>query len=312
MRHGPQGNCQACKLNLLDSDPDDAEFCGRLECLGRRQLGNPKLTQLRQAKEATWLAMTQSRTGPLLERARSEINTGDDMVTGLAPFIDNPLTPLPKLRRDDFETHLRAAIAESFAEQEDELSAPDNDPDFGQRIANEQPEPAVLNAACIACQGDCCLPGAKSRAFISARTINYFRWQHPEMTPDEIADVYLAFLPDQSVENSCVYHGENGCTLPRTYKDDTCNRYLCWFRRKLAKDCAKAPGKGTIVAGIPRNHLRDPSGDGQPVRVVAVSKNGDVEVLSHLKLPALPDHQYREFKNAEAAIHKDDPKTGRT
>jgi len=153
--------------------------------------------------------------------------------------------------------------------------------------------PKFLSLASIACQGDCCLQGANTHAFLTRKTIDYVRWRDPSLSRQDILDTYLSHLPEASTERSCVFHGPQGCTLDRTWRADICNSFQCTFRRTLMTEYAKKPGNGAVVAGISHNHVDDPSADAPYLRVVSVSEDHEVRIHSHLTLPAvrkgLPD-----------------------
>ncbi|OSQ45626.1 hypothetical protein MGEO_18085 [Marivita geojedonensis] len=304
-RQNPQ-LCQACRQPFLEEDELGFDFCGRSACLTRRQLERPELNQLRQAREARWLEVTQRRTAPLLDAVLSRLETpASEAVTGLVPFVDRPLVPLPADRRASFETHLRQVVDNSFTETPEgsEPLPPKDDPDYAQRAADEAEEPSVLNAACIACRGDCCLPGGTHHAFLSARTIDRFRWRHPSARAKDVISYYLAALPDESVQGSCVYHGAFGCTLKREDRSSICNTFLCWFRRELDKDHARKPGYGEVVVAIARTHTQRQEEDAPCVRVVSVAEDGVLTEHTDLKLPALSDVELAPFHAALSAVH---------
>lgn len=38
---------------------------------------------------------------------------------------------------------------------------------------------------------------------------------------------YMARIPEESFEYSCIFHGLKGCSLTREQRSSTCNTYLC-------------------------------------------------------------------------------------
>ena len=64
---------------------------------------------------------------------------------------------------------------------------------------------------------------------------------------------YAAHLPQEHVEHSCVFHGDQGCTLPHAFRSNTCNRYLCGGLTQLARTLL-ASGGSTAVIGLSDNH----------------------------------------------------------
>jgi hypothetical protein len=66
---------------------------------------------------------------------------------------------------------------------------------------------------------------------------------------------YVARVPAATVPGSCVFHGADGCGLPREMRSDTCNRYLCdglvELRAELGRRAAAgAPARAAYVAVV--------------------------------------------------------------
>ena len=251
-----------------------------------------ELARAVQADRDAWLQATEERTKDAIKQAKSELATSATarIASGLAPYIDVPAVPLPNARRAEFVAHLRKIIEDSFAAAPGDgppPPPPDKDPDYAERLEYEAPEHKILDTACIACQGECCLQGNKTHAFLTKDTINYVRWSHPDLDPEDMIDMYLSFMPERSVRDSCVYHGDKGCTLNRPIRADICNSFQCAFRKRLAQNYAENPGYGAVVAGIATDHADHPEAGSDYLRVVSMSEEGDVRIHSDLRLPAL-------------------------
>jgi hypothetical protein len=239
-----------------------------------------------------WRHITHVRTQSVIEQAKQELNSQhpEKIASGIAPYIEVPTGSLPPQRRADFLAHIRSIVEKSFQNtpiDEPPPEPPSTDPEYKQRQSDEAPEHFILNTACIACQGDCCMQGNASRAFLTENTINYVRWCQPEMEQDEIIEMYMSFMPERSIQGSCVYHGDEGCTLDRHIRADICNSFQCGYRKKLAEDYAQKPGHGAVVAGISQDHTEHPNAGAAFLRVISMSEQGEVRVHSDLKLPSL-------------------------
>lgn len=308
IRHPRGQRCHACGQPFLQNDEPDADFCGRRECLTRRELARPDLVRLRRERDALWLAVTRRRTAPLIAAA-TERAFGDapsDVASGLVPFVDRPLVDLPPDHRRAFETHLRQVIKDNFAKE----PGPDDVTEPSKGRTSDAPEPAALAAACAACRGDCCLPGAKSHAFISDGVISWFRGRRPDATPEDVAAHYLSHLPAQHVDGSCVYHGQRGCALPREDRSNICNRFLCWFRKELDATYSQRDGQGLVIVAVSQDHARDSAEGSALVRVCSVTEDGQISNHSDLALPALSSADQTALRAADAAINRR-PKRGR-
>ena len=289
------GQCLACKRQLLEDDAKTAEFCSRRECQTRRNMQQrATLAAAAQKEKGDWLSQTHARTHDVIRAAQTALNAAhpEKIASGIAPYIEVPVVPLPPHRKTEFVAHLRSVVEARFVAapgDEPPPDPPETDPTYAQRIADEAPEHQILDTACIACQGDCCMQGNTTKAFLTEKTINYVRWSQPDLDADAIMELYLSHLPDMSVRDSCVYHGETGCTLNRTIRADICNSFQCSFRKTLAKAYAETPGHGAVVAGISKDHVEHPEAGSDFLRVVSMSEDGEVTVHSDLTLPALGD-----------------------
>ena len=156
---------------------------------------------------------------PLTDLAMMLGATPDQTMIAPVPFQDKPLIPLPGERRRAFEAHLDEILTEAFAIDDDVMLIADpSDP---------APEPAIVDAACAACQGNCCALGAKKNAFLTPQTMVHLIRADPALTPEDLREDYLAALPEVSVENACVYQSDQGCSLPRARRGSVCNSFYC-------------------------------------------------------------------------------------
>lgn len=305
-RHSLANRCRTCGAPFLAVDDPDADYCGRPECLTRREVAEPGLVRLRQAREAEWLAVTQARTDPLIAAGKARLSGTkvDRIASGLVPFVDRRLTALPDARRTAFEVHLRDMIRSSFGSEPDIGSKTGADPEHRPPLESDDPDSPVQAAACMACRGDCCLAGAHRHAFISEGVIQAYRVSHPDATPEEVEAYYLDHLPKQHVTDSCVYHGETGCALPRERRSTICNSFLCWFRKEFDKACAESSAQGAVIVAVARGHVRDASEGAPLARVVTVSADGAATAQDDLTLPALPRPDAARFEKADAAVSR--------
>ena len=289
-RHGLPRLCRLCRRPLAE---DAEDICDHPNCRTRQKIEvTAAIARQRDQQAAELRAISHRRTRRVLRDAAREIGVPNlgGIAHRLAPYIDVPQVPLPDTRRAAFVAHLRAIIEAGFAEPDADTDGPEppqDDPDYATRRKQEIPERAVLDAVCIACQGECCLLGGDQQAFLTVETIAYQRWKDPSVTPDTLLQTYLSRIPSTSTAGSCVYHGPQGCTLDRPLRADICNRFQCRFRRELAQAVAQRPGTGAVVAGLSKTHVNDPSAGAPYLRVVSVSKEGNVTIHDTLKLPAL-------------------------
>jgi hypothetical protein len=163
---------------------------------------------------------------------------GGDTTTAelTVPAYDGRLEPLPTARRRAFAANLRKIVAESSAV----LSA-------------------ATQAACTTCRGQCCSHGGE-HAYLDEDTIRRVARARPELGARGIAALYRARLAKESFAGSCVFHGAEGCRLPRELRSDLCNEFYCNALKLFVREHGAAiPQRLRILAksaeGVQRSML---------------------------------------------------------
>lgn len=261
------------------------------------------IARKRRERKARATAVAEARAAPLFKalETRTVGDTGASAVRAVVPHVAlAPERRSPQLVAQ-FLAHLDGIIARCFlhdtatkpvGEADDSETLREFETDPGKGFANWAEaipkDPDTLNAACIACRGKCCLLGLSSHAFLSERTIEFMRLRFPEMTAEEMAAFYRSFLPDESVERSCLYHGGTGCTLPRPYRAEICNRWQCSAREGLAQALSDTGAQVSLVVGLPDDHADRPDAGIGHHRAVTVDPVNGVRLHDDLVLPVLP------------------------
>jgi len=103
-----------------------------------------------------------------------------------------------------------------------------------------RPEPEgfaarVARTACSLCKGWCCKDGGE-HAYLDERTMARVCHAKLGLGAQAALRLYIERVPKVGYEGSCVFHGNQGCTLDRLLRSDVCNSYFCG-------------GLGTYVAG---------------------------------------------------------------
>jgi hypothetical protein len=160
----------------------------------------------------------QATTGAAaMSAASSELGGRPAALVWLQP-AQTELVPVPEARRRAHRDHLDFLIA---AEASGDACEP----------LAEAPAASGLGAQehllCTQCGGRCCHLGAGSNAFMTLPQL--LRWQttRPGRSVAEAAEWFMHRIPDRHVRSSCIYHGAEGCTLPREQRPDICNAYAC-------------------------------------------------------------------------------------
>jgi hypothetical protein len=160
-------------------------------------------------------------------------NTKGPWVRVALPSNREAVMRLPIERRELFEAHLRAIIAkasDSSAEPPDPISTMDG--------AGESPVSKLLGRACGTCRGMCCRMAGEKHAYLASDSIQVYRTRNPGASTDEIVATYMSRIPEETYEGSCVFHGRDGCVLPRPLRSEMCNWYLCDSLIELSRSVA--------------------------------------------------------------------------
>lgn len=115
----------------------------------------------------------------------------------------------------------------------------------------------VAQTACTLCKGWCCRGGGE-HAYLDEKTMARVREAMPDMGSWSALRAYMRCVPEFGYDGSCVFHGEQGCTLDRALRSDVCNSYFCG-------------GLGTFVTrGEPAQPVVVFAGEGDQMRRSAV------------------------------------------
>jgi hypothetical protein len=201
----------------------------------------------------------------------------------MVPANTRTLVPLPDHAREAFLVHLRGVIAESFAQPlRDNLDAmsaqlASERDDAGETMSRDAALPAyMVLGGCSTCRGDCCTSGG-TRAFLKPDSLVRVRAQrvtlgvHDER-PEAIEALYVAALPAEHYEESCVFHARLGCTLRRELRSNLCNRYQCGELTQLRRALDASGAEMAYVA----------SASGDALQRVALIRADAVDRISEL------------------------------
>lgn len=177
------------------------------------------------------------------------------------PAFDRPLVKMNEKRK--------SALANRLAEIAAEIRlGPVAETTTSVDVAGRPTDMAFVAQACATCRGDCCQNGAE-RAYLTRRTLSRFQNTSPEMTLEDVLRAYLDRVPEQSYEESCIYHTQGGCNLPGEMRSDTCNDFFCTGTRSLS----------TIVRGAKSHSVLAAALNGEKVVRLAVINGQDMKYL---------------------------------
>ena len=212
-RPGPATNCAACGKPLTALQRRSGTLCDHWRCRARQQ---GDAAQAFQARMAEALHEPACRTAHVVH----------------VPGGDTHLGPVPAEQVDALREHLagltRNLTGGAAQPPAQRVPAPQPRPRpaeaDGPNATSALPSPAQV---CGACGGHCCRLAREHHAFLDKNTMRRLLAARPDLAAGELPGLYLAHLPQRHVEDSCAFHGEAGCTLPREMRADLCNHYAC-------------------------------------------------------------------------------------
>ena len=129
----------------------------------------------------------------------------------MLPGFSGRTRPVAKRRIAALRAHLEACLAEMPGTP----SAEGADPG---------PATALESAICGMCRGACCVNGA-DHAYLKPGTLA--AQLEDGADPQPLIAAYLSHVPKRGYVGSCIYHGAEGCGLPREMRSTTCRRHFC-------------------------------------------------------------------------------------
>ncbi len=167
----------------------------------------------------------------------------------MLPANTRETVPLPSDTRELFLTRLRDVIDGVLAQPIREEDAPQSALDDTAQVS------AVVARSCSTCRGECCTAG-RDHAFLRPESLVRVRAQHPAVDADAMLATYASYLPERHYRGSCVYHTPTGCNLPRDWRANICNRYVCGGLSQLQRSLSDAQHPTAIIAAADSVHLR--------------------------------------------------------
>ena len=144
----------------------------------------------------------------------------DDSLPVMVPRNDKAAVPISPERVRRLRKHLVVTLRALRMMKDPEYS-----------VSPLRPEPEgfaarVARTACSLCKGWCCRNG-KDHAFLDEGTMARVRRASLAVDVRAVLQLYIERVPEVGYEDSCIFHGKQGCTLDRSLRSDVCNSYFC-------------------------------------------------------------------------------------
>ena len=288
-RPGAPGVCPQCG-QPLQSAP--ATACQSVACTGRRRAREAAEAEERR-RVARWetgrryagagpagaeFAVLPGQRGSLVKPPAEAIAAFTRHLEHIAALAAADATAADATAADATAADATAANATAANATAANATAADATAADGPALPTWTPATPWLDAACGACRGACCAEGRTHHAFLTVATlIELRRGGHPDgaLPPTELVRDTLARIPEEHVENSCLFHGHAGCTLPRHRRGQKCNRYYCGPMKTADRRVQESGSDRLVAVGLTRTVSHGPGGG----RVVAHASDGTDDEL---------------------------------
>jgi len=195
----------------------------------------------------------------------AKIGNPKDFTPAAIPVNMRRIRHLPEKRRRTFGDRLIQLIGQAAAESCSSTRSKDNTTiqmDCDAQMQDTELR-LILRNACAICRGSCCINGG-DHAYLKVETFLRCMHQHPEMQQHQVLEEYLSCLPKKTYEDSCIYHAEFGCALPRHLRGEACDSFACEGLVEIEKHAIDTKSNRFFIAAMEgENILRSAFVDGE-------------------------------------------------
>ena len=246
---------RACAWGDIISMPEEPDQ-STSEVMRRRALRHHPIAA--QREQNALLRKQAERIAQSVNRPEGEL----PIYVAMVPANTRETTALPKETRQRFLDRLETIVRRVFiaSPTATPVGVPSADPTASAMSSPDESvdSPAVaaiLGGSCATCRGECCTAGG-DHAFLREDSIERVRGEQPSLDPAAMLAQYADHLPERHYRGSCVYHGLNGCHLPRDLRSNLCNRYVCGGLTQLRSALSGNASPTAFVAAADSVHLR--------------------------------------------------------
>jgi predicted nucleic acid-binding Zn ribbon protein len=268
------GTCAICQSPLPPFQAAGPPICGALSCRWKYQaLPSHELCQIcgrvlsvpdrsvgACSDRRCWLTLTEERRRIREAQLQAEAQALCDSAAEQFPQLRDRSIPItivpaysgtsarvPKHRRDALRRRLTRLVQQP-AEPPPvaaEVSA----------VAISDATGSALQAACTNCRGVCCANG-NDHAYLTTETLHRVKRANPDLSDDQVVDLYLSHVGQRGYAGSCIFHQSTGCGLPREMRSATCNNFFCSPLRDFMAAAARNPAATVFLAAVDNRSVR--------------------------------------------------------
>ncbi len=253
-----KARCAVCGCSITDRQWNLFQTCDCWKCRAQHRRQRRELKKETDRRQRRQQEKFNRRVRLLREKAAGVLGVDgpERFVSAVIPALRRPVTPLPEERRLALGDHLRGLIDEA---QEKRIGSPGNSPYESEPAVvlsgDSRPLPVAVKA-CATCQGYCCVNG-DDRAYIDVEAILRCLKKHPELEATDVVAFFLSYVEAYTYKDSCIYHGVNGCSLPRDVRSSTCNGFACTGMGRLIERLTdQRPHQAFLIAAEKNQVIR--------------------------------------------------------
>ncbi len=231
-----KARCSVCGKSISDHEGRLFRTCEFWKCRAEYRRKRHALKKRREEEYCLRQEEFARRIGQFRDRVAESlgIDRPELFVPVSVPAAARSVVSLPEERLSALGDHLRKLVEEACEDEDESPVAP---PDDEAKPDADDANAFFMQQACATCQGYCCLSG-QHLAYLNKGMISRYLARETGIEPSEVPSEYSSHVPENTCEDSCVYHGERGCGLPRAMRASICNGFECtelgWLRDKLA------------------------------------------------------------------------------
>ena len=233
-----KARCGVCGRRISDRDWRLFQTCDFWKCRAEQRR---KQRELRARREEAYRRRREELAGRIRAfRDEVAVSLGigepERFVPVTVPAAERPIGRLPQERLSALGDHLGQLISDAREDREESARHRRDDPTPTAAAEGESMRVSILEQACTICRGYCCLWG-EDLAYIDRGVMSSYLDEHPQYDPLAVISGFLSHVPENTCKDSCVYHGEKGCGLPREMRSSVCNGFECvelgWLKEDL-------------------------------------------------------------------------------
>ena len=225
-RRSGEFRCSVCGVEISRMAARMDHTCRGWKC--RQQYHAQLQLRIRQSRvrESVRLQEFQAKLSQYREQHALEegIDEAESFVPICVPGIVRLVIPVNEERKLQLRENLKRLIEDAL--ELDTCQSEHRSIDRDATNSCEMSLPVLTGQACGICGGYCCTDGG-DHGHLTADVMRTYIDANPAVEPEDLIDKYLSYVGSKTYEDSCIFHGAGGCTLPRSMRSDVCNTHQC-------------------------------------------------------------------------------------